>query len=108
MHNSLINLVQAISLTLALLLAFFICTTIPNHSIFDETSAILQYTWGQIMLADLYIGFVVFFCFVLLLEKSLTKAFLWLVPTLFIGNIIPLLYVALSAKSLVQKKVETQ
>lgn len=48
--------------------------------------------WGRQFVFDLYIGIFLFSFFVYMIEKSLFVLFVWLLPSILFGNIIPLVY----------------
>lgn len=53
---------------------------------------IFQLLWGRQVGVDLYIGIFLFSFFMFMIEKSVSILFLWLLPSIIFGNIIPLVY----------------
>ncbi len=64
---------------------------------------VLAYRWGRQVTIDLYLGLFLFVFFIYLREGSLDMALLWLLPTLVLGNIVPLFYFFLFFDSIVQR-----
>ena len=54
--------------------------------------------WGIATTADLYLGICLFGIIVWRLERSATKALLWTLPAIVLGNPVPALYVLLNLK----------
>ena len=48
--------------------------------------------WWVVTLVDLYAGFVIYSAIVWTLEENKKAALLWIVPTYFLGNVIPAAY----------------
>jgi hypothetical protein len=66
-----------------------------KENIFKTIQKVAQFHWGRQIGFDLYIGLFIFLFFISLIEKSILIASLWILPTLFFGNLSPLLYLAL-------------
>ena len=58
-----------------------------HGSFFDQLAVVTTLPWGIAMLADLYIGFVLFASIVFLTERSWLVAALWAAPVFILGNI---------------------
>lgn len=58
-----------------------------------EFAAITAMPWGQVSLADLYIGFGLYVAAVWLVEDKLATKFLWAVPIVVLGNAWSLIWV---------------
>ena len=54
--------------------------------------AILKRLWGRQLVLDIYIGLLLFHLFVYAREESMLITLCWLVPSLVLGNIVPLIY----------------
>lgn len=52
----------------------------------------VQLFWGRQFVIDLYIGIFLFSFFLYMFEKSFSVLFVWLLPSIVFGNIIPLVY----------------
>jgi len=74
-----------------------------HGSFLDQTGVVTTLPWGVAMLADLYVGFVLFAAIVFLAERSWLSAALWSVPLLFLGNIWAALWLALRLPSLIRR-----
>jgi hypothetical protein len=58
-----------------------------HGSFFDQLAVVTTLPWGIAMLADLYVGFVLFASIVFLTERSWLVAALWAAPVFILGNI---------------------
>ena len=90
---------------LVLVLIFFTgftIFTIATESFFPACSEIWAFQWGKQLTVDLYIGLLLFVYIIYLFEKSVLKTVAWLVPTLILGNLIPLLYLVLNYKRVIK------
>jgi hypothetical protein len=59
-----------------------------------EFAAITAMPWGQVTLADLYLGFFIYGLAVWLVETDLKQKLLWALPILVLGNAWSLIWVA--------------
>lgn len=90
----------------AVLLGLFSCYTIyciRRENFWKACRGIFAYRWGRQVTVDLYLGLFLFVFLIYLNENSASVAMIWLVPTLVLGNIIPLLYFVLYFDSIVQR-----
>ncbi|WP_224371750.1 hypothetical protein [Hyalangium versicolor] len=62
---------------------------------------VMALKWGRQVTADLYLGLLLFNFFIYLNEASILITIAWLIPTLILGNIVPLVYFVLHFESLV-------
>ena len=87
---------------IALTIAFYGFTAfcLMKESFWGSFGRILKLRWGQQVVADLYMGIFIFSFFVYLHEGELLQTLLWVVPTLLLGNLVPLIYVILNFESL--------
>lgn len=74
-----------------------------RESIVKSARQILALRWGRQVTIDLYIGLLLFNYIIYLNERSLSAAFGWLVPSLFLGNIVPLVYFVIHYGTLVRQ-----
>jgi hypothetical protein len=77
-------------LGLALLgLVIWAAVAMPNlhGTFFDQLAVITTLPWGIAMLADLYVGFILFAVIVFLTERSWLVAALWAAPIFILGNL---------------------
>jgi hypothetical protein len=58
-----------------------------HGTFFDQLSVVTTLPWGVAMLADLYVGFILFATIVFLTERSWLVAALWAAPVFILGNI---------------------
>jgi hypothetical protein len=87
----------------AAILALFVAYTLyaaGTESFWKSCRIVLARRWGRQVVADLYIGLLLFTCLVYWHEQSVFWTAVWLVPTLIFGNITTLAYVVLNFESL--------
>jgi hypothetical protein len=58
-----------------------------------EFGAITAMPWGQVSLADLYLGFVLYALAVLAVERSWGMRALWALPVFVMGNVWPCVWI---------------
>jgi hypothetical protein len=58
-----------------------------HGTFFDQLAVVTTLPWGIAMLADLYVGFILFASIVFLTERSWLVAALWAAPIFILGNI---------------------
>ncbi|MBU6406129.1 MAG: hypothetical protein KGS44_03180 [Alphaproteobacteria bacterium] len=58
-----------------------------HGDIWQQGGVILTLPWGQVAMADLYVGFVLFAVVIGLTEKSWVSAAFWIAPLFFLGNV---------------------
>lgn len=71
-----------------------------TESFWRSFRSVMALRWGRQVVMDLYIGLLLFNFFIYLNEGSLLVMLAWLVPTLILGNIVPLIYLVMSFHSL--------
>ena len=76
----------------ALALVGAIVWATPQADIFESFANITDDPWVLVAIVDLYAGFVIFSAIVWTLEPKKGLALLWIVPTYFLGNVIPAAY----------------
>ena len=86
--------IRILSIVLAILLVAFIGWASMRGDFGAEFGAISNMPWGQVSLADLYLGFCVYGFVVWNIETSLKTKLLWFLPILIIGNAWSLLWLA--------------
>jgi hypothetical protein len=57
-----------------------------------EGATLTESPWGILTLVDVYIGFVLFSCWVILREEHVLTASFWIASIMILGNIISCLY----------------
>lgn len=92
-------------LALALLILFsgYTVHASRTESFWRSLKSVLALRWGRQVTMDLYLGLFLFNFFVYLNEGSLALALAWLLPTLVLGNIVPLIYFVVNFDSLVSR-----
>lgn len=63
-----------------------------QESFIKSARTVFALRWGRQVTIDLYIGLLLFCFFIYLNEASVLITLLWLIPTLILGNIVPLIY----------------
>jgi len=61
-----------------------------------EGADLIRGPWGQLSLADVYVGFLVFAGWIIFRERSFWWSLLWIVALLILGNAISCLYVLIA------------
>lgn len=72
---------------------------IRKENFWSSCRKVFALVWGRQVTLDLYIGLLLFHFFVYIHSGSLTTTGLWLLPSLVLGNIIPLIYVIVNYPS---------
>lgn len=68
-----------------------------NGNFFKDGSVLLQNPWGIVSLVDLYVGFILFSCWIFYREKSPLSAILWTIGMMVFGFLTGSLYVLYAA-----------
>lgn len=84
--------VRWIALLVLVLFTRYTVQCARRESLSRAASTIFALRWGRQVTMDLYIGLFIFDFFVYLHQGSLLVAVFWLLPTLVLGNIVPLIY----------------
>jgi hypothetical protein len=58
-----------------------------HGNFWEQGGAILAMPWGQVAMADLYVGFVLFAIIIGFTERSWVSAAFWIVPLFPLGNV---------------------
>lgn len=58
-----------------------------HGNLFEQGGVILGLPWGQVTMADLYVGFVLFAVVIGITERSWVSAAFWIVPIFLLGNV---------------------
>ena len=88
-------MLKIIVVAAALALVAAIVWATPQADIFESFGNITEDPWVLVAIVDLYAGFVIFSAVIWTLEPKKGLALLWIVPTYFLGNIIPAAYFVL-------------
>ena len=90
------DLMRYVFLFMFVTFSAFTIYCILKENFWKSCRIIFAKKWGVQVTADLYIGLFIFLFFTYLNEGSLLITLLWAIPTLLLGNIVPLLYVFLN------------
>lgn len=85
-------------------LVMFVAFTLYSagtESFWGSIKKIWALRWGKQVTFDLYLGLLLFGAIVYFSERSAAVALAWLLPSLALGNIVPLLYFVLRFEHLV-------
>jgi hypothetical protein len=63
---------------------------------FKEGNTLLSIAWGKVSLIDVYIGFILFSCWVLFREQNRLTAVIWVVIFMILGNFATCLYTTIA------------
>ena len=88
---------------LALLFVLSIVWASLEKPIGESFSAIVADPWGLVTLLDLYFDFILFGLVIWFAEGRRPAALLWIVPTFFLGNIVPVLWLILRLPALAER-----
>ena len=72
-----------------------------TESFWKSFKTVMALKWGRQVTIDLYIGLLIFNYFIYLNEGSFLVTLAWLIPTLILGNIVPLIYFVVHFESLI-------
>lgn len=84
-------------------LVFFSLYTVHaagTESFWKSLKTVIALRWGKQVVADLYIGLLLFHFFVYFNEGSLLMTLAWLGPSLILGNLVTLVYFVVNFYSL--------
>lgn len=71
-----------------------------TENFWRSLKTVMALRWGRQVVADLYIGLLLFHFFVYLNEGSFLMMLAWLAPSLILGNLVTLVYFVLNFNSL--------
>lgn len=97
-----IEIIRWIALGLLILFVGYTVYCSRTENFWKSCRAVFSYKWGRQVTIDLYLGLLLFIFFIYLNEGSALMALLWLIPTLVLGNIIPLFYFVLNFELIVR------
>lgn len=95
-------MVRGIALVALIAFTGYTIYCIRTENFWKSCRAVFSLKWGRQVMIDLYLGLFLFTFLIYLNEGSLAAAVLWLVPTLILGNIVPLLYFVIYFDSIVR------
>ena len=86
-------LVRVLVATLGAGFAGLIGWAVMRGDFMAEGAALLAMPWGQVTLADLYLGFVLYGLAVFAVEQRWLMRLVWAAPVFFLGNIWPVVWI---------------
>jgi hypothetical protein len=95
------QIVRWTALAVLLLFSAYTVFCIRKENFWKSCKAVFALKWGKQITMDLYIGLLLFNFFVYLNEGSIWTMLAWLVPSLALGNLVPLLYFVIHFDSIV-------
>lgn len=93
--------IRWIALVLLILFSGYTVHASRTESFGRSLKTVLALKWGRQVTMDLYLGLFLFNFFVYLNEGSMLLVAAWLIPTLLLGNIVPLIYFVVNFNALV-------
>ena len=94
--ESVLTRLRFIAAACLFLLAMAIGHAVMNGDFYSEGKRLLLMPWGLLTLVDIYVGFILFCCWVLIREKTVTIAVFWTVAVMLLGNIASCIYILLA------------
>jgi hypothetical protein len=88
------KLIRPVAALLAIAFTGMIVWASFRGDIGAEFGAISAMPWGQVSLVDLYLGFLLYFAAVFVVEQKMSVKLLWAVPVFVLGNAWALIWVA--------------
>jgi hypothetical protein len=64
-----------------------------------EGRVLLSMPWGIVSLVDVYVGFVLFSCWIVYREQSLVRSIVWVVLVMVLGNFTASLYTLIALQT---------
>lgn len=89
----------------AIIMAGMIVFSIVTGDFVVDGGALLSNVWGQMSMVDLYVGFLLFYMWILRREKSLLSKLFWFVLLMTTGSLATALYILKAAYT---SKTETE
>jgi len=89
----------------ALIMAGMIVFSLVTGDFFGEGSILLGMVWGQMSMVDLYVGFILFYLWILRREKDLITKIIWFLLLMTTGSLATALYIL---KAAYESKTETE
>lgn len=89
----------------ALIMAGMILFSLATGDFFGEGSILLGMVWGQMSMVDLYVGFLLFYLWILRREKDLITKIIWFLLLMTTGSLATALYIL---KAAYESKTETE
>ena len=93
--------IRWLALVILILFSAYTLYAVRRENFWRSLAAVMALRWGRHVVADLYIGLMLFSFVVYLNEGSVWIMLLWLLPTLMLGNLVTLVYFVVSFQSLI-------
>lgn len=93
--------VRWLALLILVLFAGYTAYASRTESFWKSFKMVMALKWGRQVVLDLYIGLMLFSFIVYLNENSILLMLAWLIPTLILGNLVPLIYFILYFPTLI-------
>lgn len=97
------SLIQILIAVAATAFAGLLGWAIATGDFLQEGAVLLSLPWGQVTLADLYLGFFLYAVLVFVVERSKLSAALWALPVFVLGNVWAALWFILRWKLIVAR-----
>lgn len=85
--------------TAAVVMAIALAWGVTAGDLFTEGGALLGMAWGVVSLVEIYVGMILFGCWVFWREASPARAGAWMAAVALLGNIVSCLYVLCALRS---------
>jgi hypothetical protein len=102
MERSAMMILRVTGLALAIALTATIFWAVGAASFSESFGRIIADPWGIVTLVDLYTGFIITSVLMFVIERGRPWVWLVIVPTFFLGNVVPALWMAYRAALLLQ------
>jgi hypothetical protein len=97
------SLIQILIAIAATAFAGLLGWAIATGDFLQEGAVLLSLPWGQVTLADLYLGFFLYAVLVFVVERSKLSAAFWALPVFVLGNVWAALWFILRWKQIVAR-----
>ena len=89
--------VKVVAFLGAVIMAGMIVFSLVTGDFFGEGSILLSMVWGQMSMVDLYVGFFLFYLWILRREKDLLTKIIWFLLLMTTGSLAIALYILKAA-----------
>jgi len=98
-HNPTAYLIPGVALTGLLVLSGTILYAMTSGNFLQEGRLLTDMPWGIVTLVDIYVGFMIFACWIAYREQFTLSALFWIAALLVLGNLVSCIYLLLAAVS---------
>lgn len=85
--------------TVTVVMAVTLAWGVVHGDLSAEGSAMLRMPWGIVSLVEIYVGIVLFGCWVFRREPGLLRPIVWMSAVALIGNVVSCIYVLLALRA---------